>query len=119
MVADDAALVRRHLVELLVGLREVQVIAEAADGESALHAFRRHAPDAVVLDVRMPRTDGIEVLQIIKRERPATAVVMLTNSAYAGYRTACLQAGATHFFDKSTEFEQVPEVLRRMAHRAG
>ena len=70
-------------------------------------------PDVVILDIRMPDGSGIDVLQTIKQGEPAPAVIVLTNYPYPAYRQKCLQAGADFFLDKSTEFDQIPELIER------
>jgi DNA-binding NarL/FixJ family response regulator len=65
-----------------------------------------------VLDISMPGGSGVHVLETIKREQPALKVIMLTNFGHEQYRQKCLQLGADHFFDKTTEFEKVLEVRR-------
>ncbi|HLT47273.1 MAG TPA: response regulator transcription factor [Rubricoccaceae bacterium] len=119
VVADDSALVRRHLVEQLGRLDHVEVVGEAADTPSAVRAAEAHHPEVVVLDIQMPGENGIVALQRIKRLLPATRVIMLTNHADPFYRRKCLSAGASHFFDKSTEFHEVVEVVRRLARASG
>lgn len=90
----------------------IQLIGEAHDAREATEAIRRLKPDVVILDIHMPGGNGIDVLRSIKQEAPATLVLMLTNFAYPEYRKRCMDAGADFFFDKSTEFDKVPEVLQ-------
>jgi DNA-binding NarL/FixJ family response regulator len=66
----------------------------------------------VILDIQMPDASGIAVLAHIKKESPRTIVIMLTNFPLPPFRKCCPKAGADYFFDKSTEFEKVIEVLR-------
>ena len=79
---------------------------------AAVDAILRLRPDVVVLDISMPGGGGFFVLERIRQQRPAPLVIMLTNFSQDAYRQKCLQLGAWHFFDKSTEFEKVLEVLR-------
>ena len=65
----------------------------------------------MILDVRLPRGNGVEVLQNIKKDRPNTKVIILTN--YPEYRGKCIELGADYFFDKLTEFEKVTEVVKQ------
>jgi DNA-binding NarL/FixJ family response regulator len=62
----------------------------------------------------MPDGSGIDALKYIKRSAPQTEVIMLTNHANPFYQRACIRAGARYFFDKSTEFKRVSEVLNQM-----
>jgi DNA-binding NarL/FixJ family response regulator len=70
----------------------------------------------VVLDISMPGGSGMYVLETVKKDRPVPVVIMLTNFAHDQYRQKCLQLGADYFFDKSTEFERVIEVLRGISN---
>ena len=113
-IADDSAVVRERLAAMLSDLSEVQVVGEAQDAPEATSSIRKLNPDVVVLDIRMPRGNGIEVLEKIKKNNPALTVIMLTNYPYPQYRKKCMKAGADYFFDKSTEFEKVTEVLKEL-----
>jgi DNA-binding NarL/FixJ family response regulator len=119
LVADDSPLVRGHLVEMLGRLDHVEVVGEAADTPSAVREAEAHRPEVVVLDIQMPGENGIVALQRIKQMLPKTWVIMLTNHADAFYRRKCLSAGASYFFDKSTEFQEVAEVVRQLAEAEG
>jgi DNA-binding NarL/FixJ family response regulator len=77
-----------------------------------MDSIRELKPDAVILDIQMPNSSGIDALQNIKIGGPTPVVIMLTNYAYPQYRKRCMDAGADFFFDKSTEFEEVVNVLR-------
>lgn len=114
LVADDSVLVRRHLTALLATLDGIEVVGEAEDVDHTLESVRRLRPRVVVLDIAMPGGNGIAALRSIKREFPEIEVIMLTNNANAFYRNTCLKAGASFFFDKSSEFEKVGDVLCRM-----
>ena len=78
VLADDHPIVLDGLRQLFLGEGNFTVLASCADGEQALAAVRAHRPDVLVLDVRMPRKDGLEVLRELAREHSATHVVLLT-----------------------------------------
>jgi len=112
-IADDSRIIREHLVTMLEELAEVEIVGQAETVTEAISAIGKLQPDVVILDVRMPDSSGIEVLQIIKQGEPAPVVIVLTNYPYPAYRQKCLQAGADFFLDKSTEFDQIPELFER------
>ncbi len=118
-VCDDSATVRRRLVAMALDLPEVTVVGQAGDCPGCLKAVRQARPDVVILDIRMPGGSGIEVLRQLKLEHPAPKVVMLSNYAYDQYRVGCREAGADYFFDKSTEFDQIPQALEQVRHGSG
>jgi len=111
-IVDDSPIVRERLTTLLSDLSNVEVVGEADIAFEAINSIRRLKPGVVVLDISMPGGSGMYVLESIKKQAPAPLVIMLTNFAHEQYRRKCLQLGADYFFDKSTEFERVTEVLR-------
>lgn len=112
--ADDSALVRERLAALISEIEGLEVVGQAGSAPEALEGIQRLRPDAVILDIRMPGNNGIQVLEAIKKSTAAPVVIMLTAFPYPQYRKKCLEAGAEYFFDKATEFEQVAEVLKKM-----
>jgi DNA-binding NarL/FixJ family response regulator len=112
-IADDSLVVREHLVTMLDELAGVEIVGQAENVAEAISAIGNLKPDVVILDIRMPGGSGIDVLQNIKQDRAASMVITLTNYPYPGYRQKCLQAGADFFLDKSTEFDQIPELFER------
>jgi DNA-binding NarL/FixJ family response regulator len=80
VLADDHPLILRGIDDLLKPEQGFTVVAQCADGEAALHAIREHRPDVAVLDVRMPRRDGLSVLNAIRNERLPTRVILLAAS---------------------------------------
>jgi len=117
-VADDSALVRERVAALISEIEGVEVVGQAGDAREALEGIQRLRPDAVILDIRMPGNNGIQVLEAIKRSTAAPVVIVLTAFPHPQYRKKCLEAGAEFFFDKATEFEQVAEVLKKMRDSA-
>jgi DNA-binding NarL/FixJ family response regulator len=115
-IVDDSPVVRERLLGLIAEVPNVEVIGQADIAFEAIHSIRRLKPDVVVLDLSMPGGSGIYVLENIKKDRPAPLVIMLTNFVHEQYRSRCLQLGADHFFDKSTEFQKVVDVLRTVQH---
>ena len=110
-------MVRERLVSLFSELSGVTVVGQAATAYDAITAIPPLKPDVVVLDISLPGGNGLQVLQAIKRERPAPLVIMLTNFAHEQYRQRCLKLGADYFFDKSREFEKVLEVLTEVVEQ--
>ena len=114
-IVDDSKVVRERLVAMLSEHPEIEVVGQAEDAFSAIEAIPHLNPDVVILDIYMPGSaTGMYVLERIRRERNAPVIIMLTNYSYEQYRKRCLDAGAAFFFDKSTEFEKVPEVLKAL-----
>ncbi len=113
-LVDDSLVMRQRLKRLLADVPEVYVTGEAGEVQEATDAILKQKPDVVLLDIHLFNGSGIDVLQRLKREKPAPAVIILTNYPYPQYRVKCLEAGADFFFIKSTEFDQVVPALKQL-----
>ena len=111
LVVDDSAIIRERLQGILDDVHGVTVVGEAEDGRQAVEMVEALQPDVVILDIRMQGGSGIDALEQIKRIEPAPVVAILTNYPYSQYRDRCAALGADFFFDKSTEFARLAEVL--------
>jgi DNA-binding NarL/FixJ family response regulator len=107
IVADDQAMFRAGLRSLLDSDASVEVVAEAADGGQAIEAARRHAPDVVLMDIRMPHIDGIAATHAIRAHGSATRVLVLTTFDLDEYVFAALRAGASGFLLKDATAEEL------------
>ena len=111
VVADDQELVRAGFAMILDAQPDIEVVGEAADGEQAVHAVRGHRPDVLLLDIRMPRMDGIEAARIVCAES-ATRVVVLTTFDDDEYVFAALRAGASGFLLKDVRRDDLVHAVR-------
>jgi len=111
-IVDDSKVIRQRLKEMLAEISGLDTIGQSGDPLEALNAIRRYRPDAVILDIRLPGINGIELLKKIKAEQPDIVVIMLTDYPYRQYRQQSLQAGADYFFHKATEFKEVIDLLK-------
>jgi two-component system response regulator DevR len=114
-LVDDSELVRRRLVDMLSDIEDVEIVGQSGDPEEAEAEMRRLSPDVVILDIKLPGKNGIEVLSDIRKDVPTPLVIMLTNYPYAQYRRECTDAGADYFLHKATEFEQINDILRQFS----
>jgi len=114
LIADDSAVVRERLIGLLTDLRGIEVVGQAEDAIEARNLAEKLRPDVAILDLRMPKGSGADVLCDIKKLDPTPKVIMLTNYPHPENRKKCMDGGADYFFDKSTEFQRVVSVLRDM-----
>jgi DNA-binding NarL/FixJ family response regulator len=115
VVADDQTAVREGLALMLSLLDDVEVVGEAADGDAALEMVARHHPDVVLMDLRMPRRDGVEATRQIRAEHPGTRVVVLTTFADDEHILAALQAGALGYLTKDAGRVQIAQAIRAAA----
>lgn len=115
LIADDQAMIRSGLRMILETESNITVVGEAADGDDAVQLARRARPDVVLMDVRMPRMDGIEATQAICAEPSAPRVLILTTFDLDDYVYAALRAGASGFLLKDAPAEQLVEAIRVVA----
>lgn len=118
VIVDDSAVIRRRLVSMLCDIDGAQLVGEAVDALDGATMIRELNPDLAILDIRMSDRSGISLLEDIKNDPNRPTIIILTNYPYAAYRKRCMELGANHFFDKSTEFTKVEEVVRELV-RAG
>jgi len=110
VVADDHPLFRSALASLLEG-SGLEVVAQASDGEQALELCRRLRPDVVVMDVIMPKMDGIAASRAIKAELPGTIVLMMTASEDLDHLAEALRAGAAGYLLKTASSQKTIETI--------
>ena len=120
LIADDQALVRAGFRMILEAQPDIQVVAEAADGDAALRLARRHRPDIVLMDVRMPGLDGLEATRrLLAGDDPSGSapprVVILTTFDLDEYVYAALQSGASGFLLKDVSPEHLVGAVRTVA----
>jgi len=116
VIADDQALLRGGLRMILEAQTDLVVLAEAADGEEAVRRVREHAPDLVLMDIRMPGVDGIEATRrIVADPMLATQVLVLTTFDQDDYVYEALRAGASGFLLKSAPPARLVEAVRVVA----
>ncbi|MFC1419851.1 response regulator [Streptacidiphilus cavernicola] len=112
LVADDQKVVREGIVMLLGLLPGIEVVGAAADGEEAVALADRHAPDVVLMDLRMPRCDGVEATRRIRAVQPGTEVVVLTTYADDDSLFPALEAGARGYLTKDAGAEEIAKAIR-------
>jgi DNA-binding NarL/FixJ family response regulator len=117
VVADDQSAVREGLVTLLTTMPDVEVVGSAGDGEAAVALVARLTPDVVLMDLRMPRTDGIEATRRVRDRHPSTQVVVLTTYADDESILDALRAGAIGYLTKDAGRDRSQAVA--YAHRHG
>ncbi|MGS2646709.1 response regulator [Streptosporangium sp. LJ11] len=132
LLVDDESLIRAGLRFILESAPDVEVVGEAADGDEAVDAVHRLGPDVILMDIRMPRTDGLAATEAIRRLARAPAVVILTTFDSDEHVFTALEAGACGFLLKDTSPHDLiravrlahsgdamlsPQVTRRLIHR--
>jgi two-component system chemotaxis response regulator CheY len=113
-LADDSIVLRERVLEMLRDIPGVEVLGCAEDGLHAIDCIRELRPDAVILDIQMPRGTGLDVLKNIRSVDGVPLMIVFTNFSYPQYRKRALESGADHFFDKTTEFEKLRELFGQL-----
>ncbi len=112
LLADDHHIVREGIRQQLEGAGDLQVIAEAADGEEAQQLIEKFRPDVAVLDIQMPKVSGIEVTRWVRANHPEVGVLILTAYDDDPYVMAVLQAGANGYVLKTAKANDVIQAVR-------
>lgn len=118
LVLDDSELIRSRLVGLLQGIPGMTGIDTAGTLEQTLRCVARVHPTLAILDLHLPDGDSVQILPALKQLAPGMQIAMLTNDASEFNRDKCLLAGADWFFDKSTEFEKVLDLVQMQVQAA-
>ena len=115
VLVDDQTLVRRGIRSLLELAGDIEIVAEAADGEEGVATILRERPDVVLLDVRMPRKDGLEVLRELQGARALPPTVLLTTFDDDEVLLEAVKAGARGYLLKDVSLEQLTDAIRSVA----
>lgn len=115
-IADDQRVVREGLETLLGLVDGIEVVGSAADGEAALELAARTEPDVMLMDLRMPRIDGVEATERLRSSSPGTAVLVLTTYADDDVLFPALRAGARGYLTKDAGADEIAAAIRAV-HR--
>lgn len=115
LLADDQRLVRESLATLLALLDGIELVATASDGEEAVELANRHAPEVVLMDLRMPRVDGIEATHRLRQDHPDIRVIALTTYADDESVLGALRAGARGYLTKDASGEDIRAAVLSVA----
>jgi DNA-binding NarL/FixJ family response regulator len=115
LLAEDQTLLREATRRLLESEPDVEIVGEAGDGQEAIDLALQLDPDVVLLDMAMPRLNGVEVIRQIKERRPRVAVLVLSAYDYDAYVVAALEAGAAGYILKDVSADELVAALRTAA----
>ncbi|TVO58281.1 response regulator [Denitromonas halophila] len=115
MIADDHAIVRQGLRQILSGIEDMEVAGEACNGVEALQLSRDGQWDVVLMDVSMPDRNGIDALKLIRKEQPKLPVLILSMYPEEQYAIRALKAGAAGYLTKQSAPEQLVTAIRQVA----
>jgi DNA-binding NarL/FixJ family response regulator len=115
LIVDDDALVRAGLSMILGGVPDLRVVGEVADGDQVTSAVAAYAPDVVLMDIRMPRVDGLTATEALRALPRPPEVLVLTTFDADDYVLRALRAGASGFLLKDTPPAEIVQAVRRVA----
>ncbi|RSS79910.1 response regulator transcription factor, partial [Streptomyces sp. WAC06614] len=115
VIADDQEMVRTGFRMILESQPDIEVLADVVDGEAALAAVEEHRPDVLLLDIRMPKLDGLEVTRRLSGRTPAPRIVIVTTFDLDEYVHAALHGGASGFLLKDASPAMLVEAVRAAA----
>ena len=115
LIVDDDALVRAGLTMMLGAARGIAVVGEAADGSEVLAALDHHRPDVILMDLRMPRVDGIAAMELVRRQPKPPAVLVLTTFDTDDQVLRALRRGAAGFLVKDTPPAEIVRAIELVA----
>ena len=118
LLCDDQALVRSGFRMILDAREDIEVVGEAQDGAQAIELAHRRRPDVILMDVRMPRLDGVEATRRLVMGGSPARIVILTTFDLDEYVYEALRAGASGFLLKDVEPDQLVEAIRVVARDA-
>jgi DNA-binding NarL/FixJ family response regulator len=111
LIVDDSIVVVDRLIPILENLENISFVIHAASYEEAMEMLGEIRPDLVLLDIQLPDRSGIELLRKIREKDQEMIVIMISNHATPEYGKLCKKLGAQHLFDKSSDFELIPEAI--------
>ena len=114
-LVEDSAPVRERLAAMLTSIPDTQVVGHAGGAHEAISDILAKHPDVVLCDLNLKEGTGFEVLRAVKANAPEIECYMLSNFATQPYRRLAAELGASDFFDKSTEFELVRDLVAKRA----
>jgi DNA-binding NarL/FixJ family response regulator len=114
LVADDHSVVRQGIRHLLEGENDIEVCAEAADGEEVLQLVEKHRPDLVILDITMPRLSGLEALERIRAKHPGVKTVLISFRADPPIIQSAVSLGADGYLLKNARPEEILAAIREV-----
>jgi len=116
LVADDHDIIRAGIRNILRGQSGYEVIAEAVDGEEVLTKVKELKPDILLLDISMPKINGLDIIEPIRRISPQTKIIILTVHKAQGYIMKALRAGAKGYLHKENAAEELLPALHKVAN---
>jgi two-component system, NarL family, response regulator NreC len=114
LMVDDNESIRRSMCQLLQSQADIEVICEAVDGDEAIKKTREHRPDVVLMDVTMPKMNGLEAAEVLKQEFPSIPIIIVSQHESRGFKWAAIAAGVSGYVLKSDAARDLIPELRKI-----
>ena len=118
MTVDDSPVIAERLQYMLSEIDSVEFLGNALNISAALHLIDQRGPNVVILDIHLKDdllvANGVHLLIQLRRKYPEMKIIMLTNVSVPQYRSTCMAFGADYFFDKTNDFEKIPDTLKKI-----
>src|SRR5688572_11562363 len=115
LIVDDSEFIREKITKLLEGATRIKRVLTSGSYEEAIRLINSEQPDIVLLEINLPYfKNGIDILRYIKRHFPAIRIIMFTDQTSEYHRELCLKLGASHFIDKSSDFDALPGIVNSL-----
>ena len=114
LIADDHAFMRELWRDMLSEEPGLEIVGEAEDGQEAVELNRLNCPDLILMDIRMPRMNGLEATQTIREECPTTSVLVITAQDNPYYQQEAIRAGAVNCLPKDAPRRQLLDAVRKV-----
>ncbi len=112
LIADDHALVRESVKAILANEGDIEIVATAGDGQEAVELFKSHHPDVVVMDISMPKMDGIHATELISKHEEPAGIVILSMHVNGALVQQALRMGARGYVLKRQATDELPKAIR-------
>ncbi len=112
LIADDHALVRESVKAILANEVDIKIVATASDGQEAVELFKSHHPDVIVMDISMPKMDGIHATELISQQEDPARIVILSMHVNGALVQQALRMGARGYVLKRQATDELPKAIR-------
>jgi DNA-binding NarL/FixJ family response regulator len=115
LIVDDSQVLRDDLKKILCTIDNLELVGEAENAQRAIQLTRKLNPDIIILDINLQIGNGIDVLNILRKNESYPTIIMFTNYASNAFKTLTQKLGAKYFFDKSKDIEELIDTLKSLA----
>ncbi len=116
LIIEDSVSIAYRLMHLLKEINNLQILGAVRNGTSGYKRIKNDKPDIVVLDLQLPGTHGLKVLELMAEEKQSSYVIVLTNNSNLYFKDRSFKLGAKEFYDKTVQFEQAIDSINKLCN---